>query len=341
MSWAAHELESYVIQRHLRVRIAFSAVLVGSLAPDLLTKLPVYGVNVGRHTYLKAADAALWQRGWPGAGFTTSLAFGLLLFALALAVTRHRGWALGLLIGQWAHVVTDSFDSAGTMLFFPFSTRRYALGMNVYSAQVGRYTDTAAYYSGLGGLWDVLWLAIGLSAFEMLRRRWFEERVVPNDPLWGWLRRRWHLRTTTLLALYRAWFVYAGCRIVGWSIWARLLNPDRGAMPVDLSWGGPSWVAGAPRPASVRSWAFVVDTARGIVGLAVAAWVLWRVFGRRLWARAGAVPAGSDGTGISPGAWPAARSASRTSPGCGRGPGAGSRTPAAARCTGPAPRASG
>lgn len=337
MSWAAHELESYVIQRHLRVKLAFSAVLVGSLAPDLLTKLPVYGVNIGARTYLKAADAAVWQRGWPGVGFTTSLAFGLVLFAAALAVTRHRGWALGLLVGQWAHVLTDSFDSAGTMLFFPFSTRRYAIGMNVYSAQVGRYTDTAAYYSGLGGLWDVLWLLIGLSAFEMLRRRWFEERVVPNDPLWGWLQRRWHLRTTTLTALYRAWFVYAGCRIVGWSLWARLLNPDRGSMGVDLTWGGPHWVTGAPDPAAVRSWAFVTDSVRGAVLLALVAWLGWRMIGRRLWARAGTRPTAAATTDASA----AARSASRTSPGCGRGPGAGSRRRRAAPCTDPAPRASG
>ena len=45
-----------------------------------------------------------------------------------LSVTRSRAWFLGLLIGQWAHALTDIFDSAGTMLFFPFTTQHYSTG---------------------------------------------------------------------------------------------------------------------------------------------------------------------------------------------------------------------
>ena len=339
MSWAAHELESYVIQRHLRVRIAFSAVLLGSLAPDLLTKLPVYGVKIGSHTYLKAADPAAWHRGWPGAGFTTSLSFGLLLFLGALAVTRHRGWALGLLVGQWAHVLTDSFDSVGTMLFFPFSTQRYAVGLWTYSAQAGRYADAAAYYSSLGGLWDTAWLAAALASFEVVRRRWFLERVEPDDPLWAWLRRRWHLRTSTLLALYRAWFVYAAGRIVGWTLWARLVNPDRGTMRFDPTWGGPSWIARAAGPSPLSARGYAVDIVTGVVLLALSAWLGWRLIGRRLWRRADPDP----GPRSSPtsGAAGAVPSGSRTWPGCAHEPGAGSRRPTAAPCTDPVPRASG
>jgi membrane-bound metal-dependent hydrolase YbcI (DUF457 family) len=335
MSWAAHELESYVIRRHLHVPLAFSAVLLGSLAPDLLTKLPVYGVRIGSRTYLKADDPALWHRAWPGAGFTTSLFFGLVLFVVALAITRHRAWALGLLVGQWAHVLTDSFDSVGTMLFFPFSTDRYAVGLWSYSAQAGRYGDAAAYYSSLGGLWDMAWLAAGLASFEVLRHGWFTREIEPTDPLWAWLRRRWHLRRSTLLALYRAWFVYAACRIVGWTLWARFVNPDRGTMTFDPTWGGPAWVARAPGPEATTWWSFVADSVAGAAGLAVTAWIGWRLVGRRLWRRAGEPPGpATPSSGAAP-------PASRTSPGCGRGPGAGSRTPTAAPCTDPALPASG
>lgn len=286
MSWAAHELESYVVRRHLKAEVAFSGLLLGSLAPDLFTKLPVYGISIGSHTYLKVKDAAAWHRGWPGAGFTNSLAFGLVIAFVALIVTRHRAWALGLLIGQWAHALTDSLDTVGSMLLFPFSTQRYAVGMSTYSAQTGRYTDTAAYYSGLGGVWDLVWLALGLASFEVLRQRYFDAQVEPADPLWGWLRRRFHLKDTTIVAMYRAWFVYGACRIVAWTLWARLLNPDRGTNTVDLTWGGPHWVTGADPPVIGAVGAYLLRTTLALAALAATTALLWRLVGRSAWTRA-------------------------------------------------------
>ena len=47
MSWAAHELENYVIQRHGGLRISFLAVALGAFSPDMLTKGFVYGLAVG------------------------------------------------------------------------------------------------------------------------------------------------------------------------------------------------------------------------------------------------------------------------------------------------------
>ena len=121
MSWAAHELESYVVQKHLPVRISYLAVLTGCLAPDMMTKLWVYGSSLGGHQF-GASNPAAFHRGWPGLGFTHSLTFGFLIAAVVLWRTQNRAWALGLLIGQWAHALTDVNDSVGTMLFFPFST---------------------------------------------------------------------------------------------------------------------------------------------------------------------------------------------------------------------------
>ena len=71
MSWAAHDLEPYVLQRKLgKARVSFAALVIGSWGPDLVTKWFVYGTNVfGLH--LKANDPARFHRGWPGAGLTT------------------------------------------------------------------------------------------------------------------------------------------------------------------------------------------------------------------------------------------------------------------------------
>ena len=75
MSWAAHDLEGYVFQRHLSrgVRISFVAFVIGSWGPDLLTKWFVYGVDFGGIN-LGAGDPTVFARGWPGAGMTHSLA---------------------------------------------------------------------------------------------------------------------------------------------------------------------------------------------------------------------------------------------------------------------------
>ena len=46
MSWAAHDLEPYAIQRHFGVKVAFVPLVIGSYSPDLLSKWFVYGINV-------------------------------------------------------------------------------------------------------------------------------------------------------------------------------------------------------------------------------------------------------------------------------------------------------
>jgi len=284
VSWAAHELESYVLQKHVKSGVSYLGILLGCLLPDLFTKLPVYGWTIGGFT-LKADFPAQYHRSWPGVGFTHSLLFGVLFALAVLAVTRSRCWTLGILIGEWAHVLTDTFDSVGTMLLFPFTTQHYSTGMWAYAAQAGRYGDAAAYYSSLGGVWDVLWLGVALSGFSVLRRRYFLERVAPQDPAWAWLQRRFDLDERALVAAYRAWFVYGASRIFGWTLWARVLNPERGVQVVDWSWGGPGWVEAVSFPA--RSWAqFSLSTAWGLVGVSAALALLWRVVGARLWARA-------------------------------------------------------
>jgi membrane-bound metal-dependent hydrolase YbcI (DUF457 family) len=282
VSWAAHELESYVLQRHTgdRVKVSYLAILLGCLLPDLMTKLPVYGVTIGSFS-LKASYPAQYHRGWPGVGFTHSLIFGVLVALLVLWRTKSKAWALGLLIGQWAHVLTDVNDTVGTMLFFPFSLQNYSTNMWAYAAQAGRYGDAAAYYSSLGGVWDLFWLLVAAFTWRVFTRDYFFDEVVPADPAWGWLRRRFDLSDRAMLLLYRGYFFYGACRIFAWTIWAHAVDHA----PWDLTWGGPSFVQAADL--SRQPWSeYLLNTLRGAVLMALALWLLWRFLGRRLWARA-------------------------------------------------------
>ena len=127
MSWAAHDLEPYVVQKHLGKKIAFVPLLVGSYAPDLLSKWFVYGIEV-LGIDLRADDPAQFHRDWPGFGFTHSLFFGLAVGLIIYLLVRSRVWAVSFVIGHWLHAITDVGDTLGSMLFFPFSTDHVALG---------------------------------------------------------------------------------------------------------------------------------------------------------------------------------------------------------------------
>jgi membrane-bound metal-dependent hydrolase YbcI (DUF457 family) len=282
VSWAAHELESYFIQKHTKVSVSYLAILIGCLLPDMLTKLPVYGITIGKMALLKAAVPYQYHRGWPGVGFTHTLMFGLLVAVLVFWLTGSREWFLGLLLGQWAHALTDMFDSVGTMVFFPFTTQHYTTGMWAYAAQQGRYGDAAAYYSSLGGIWDLLWLALALTGFRVLSKSYFFRTVVPADPAWGWLRRRFRLSPAGMLALYRAFFLYGACRAISWFLWARFVDHAS----LDLRWGGPYWVDKVVLP--TQTWqSYLENTVVGITGVALTCYLAWRFILRRWWREAG------------------------------------------------------
>lgn len=285
MSWAAHELESYVIQKHFKSKISYLGILVGCLLPDLFTKLPVYGLNIGSLTLIKASTPYKYHRGWPGVGPTHSLLFGFLFSVGILAIFKNRAWFLGILLGQWSHVLTDCFDSVGTMLFFPFTTQHYTTGMWGYAAQAGRYGDAAAYYSSFGGVWDLFWLAIAISSRSVLKKEYFFGRVVPDDPAWGWLKRKFGMSDRVMLAAYRAFFFYGACRIFGWFIWARLFNPERGTQTMDLTWKGPGWVERVS--SDVNDWGvFFLNTGKGIIGVTIALYLCWRFLVKGMFNRA-------------------------------------------------------
>ena len=245
MSWAAHDLEPYVIQKHLGKKVAFMPLLFGSYAPDMFTKWFVYGIGVFGYE-VRASDPARFHRGWPGVGFTHSLPFGVLLALIIYAVWRKPVIAYSFLIGQWAHSLTDTGDTVGTMLFFPFTTHLYSIGAWAYAGELGRQVDAGAYFSGLGFVWDGVWVVWAALSWKVLTRDYFRREVMAGDPFYRWAARS--LSERLLLAIYRAAFFYGVTRWVAWIVWAHFLqgsalyNGKKYTFNFDISWGGPHWV---------------------------------------------------------------------------------------------------
>ena len=172
MSWAAHDLEPYAFQRHLKLKVAFVPLLIGSYSPDMMTKWFVYGVHIGPWD-LKASDPAKFHRGWPGFGFTHSLLYGLVIGLIIWKVFGSKLWGLSFVVGQFAHALTDTGDTVGTMLLFPW-TLHFHLNAWAYAGQTGRMTDAAAYFSGLGSMWDAVWMVYGFYSWRVLTSDFFD-----------------------------------------------------------------------------------------------------------------------------------------------------------------------
>jgi membrane-bound metal-dependent hydrolase YbcI (DUF457 family) len=272
MSWAAHEFENYFIQKHVALKASFLGIVLGTFAPDLFTKSFVYASD----------DPARFHRGWPGVGFSHSFIFGVVFAVIVLAITRSRSWALGILIGQWAHVLTDIADTAGVMPFFPFSTESVTISMWKHAAAEGRYGDAAAYYSSLGGVWDLFWFTMAVVfAHQTFTRSYFRHVIVPADPrVWGWMHRTLHLPEKALLLIYRGFLFYGLGRMITWFLYARF-----GAKtPFQAVWGGPRYIAGNDLSDS-GPLEVIIRTAIGGVLFAGFLWLCWWLFIRRLWKR--------------------------------------------------------
>jgi hypothetical protein len=240
VSWAAHDLEPYALQRHLGLRVAIVPLLIGSYAPDLFSKWLVYGITIFGLDLKGSSNEGQFHRGWPGLGFTHSLSFGIVVGALILLASGSTIWAISFVIGDWAHALTDCGDTLGCMLFFPFSTHHFTIGAWAYAAQEGRFVDGAAYFSGPGGVvWEGFWVLLALAMWPVLTRDYFHRVVWHADSTFRVLG-RW-LPEIALLALFRASFFYGIARWSGWMIWAHVVHD----YPIDLSWGGPDWVTPA------------------------------------------------------------------------------------------------
>ena len=127
-------------------------------------------------------------------------------------------------------------DTYGTMLFFPLARTPCTSGHGRTRARPGRFTDAAAYYSGLGWVWDGVWLALVLWNWRTLTGSYFFTQVLPADVSLQAMQRR--VSSEAVLVLYRVAFLYGACRWVGWLVWAHVIHH----YPFDLTWGGPHWV---------------------------------------------------------------------------------------------------
>jgi hypothetical protein len=201
-------------------------------------KVWTYGFTVGGHHY-GPAEPSQWHRGFPGLGFSHSIAWALLLGLAVFLLTRNRAWTVGIALCASLHALTDTLDTVGTMLAFPFSTQTFSFGAWAYAATStgGKYADAGAYYSSLGLAIDVLWLVIVLLSWRVLTRSYWRDHIVKADPqAWAWLGRR--LPERALVTLYQAWFIYGVTRLIAWTGWVHVYAD----FTWDLSWGGPSWI---------------------------------------------------------------------------------------------------
>ena len=109
-----------------------------------------------------------------------------------------------------------------------------------YVGQAGRRTDAIAYYTSLGGAWDLFWAAWLATRWRVLTTAYFEAEVAPKDPLWPWLRKK--TGTAFALTVYRASAFFGVVSIIAWMLWALFVNDFQPHL--DWTLGGPSW---APR----------------------------------------------------------------------------------------------
>jgi hypothetical protein len=253
------------------LKLAFVPLLIGSYAPDMMSKWFVYGIHIGGWD-LKASDPVQFHRGWPGVGFTHSLLYGVVIAFLIWRFAGSKTWAISFLIGQWAHAITDTGDTVGTMLFFPWTIHIH-FGAWAYAGQTGRVTDAAAYFSGLGAVWDAVWIVYGIFSWRVLTRSYFEQHVYTADKSWAWANR--YLPRTALLVIYRAAFFYGTSRWIAWTLWAHAVHH----YPYDLSWGGPHWVHAAHSKS--LSWLQLVGVAAIIAAIVAAAYASRLMVARR------------------------------------------------------------
>lgn len=201
MSWAAHDLEPYLIRAKLGAAISVPFCLLGSYSPDLLTKWAVYGLDFSGNAKI-VSDPVQLHRGWPGVGFTHSLLFCFVVAGIILFLSKKRIWAVSFLIGAIAHVLSDTLDSVGVMLLWPLTDWHLHFDVWQYVGQAGRRADAIAYYTSLGGAWDLFWAGWLALRWRVLTTDYFEREISPKDPLWPWLRRK--VGDTVSLTLYRA-----------------------------------------------------------------------------------------------------------------------------------------
>ncbi len=239
MSWAAHDLEPYLLRAKLGAAISVPFCIVGSYSPDIFTKWAVYGLDFAGTKHI-VDDPVQLHRGFPGVGFTHTLLFPLIIAGLIFLASKKRLWAVSFLIGAWAHVFSDTLDSVGVMVLWPLTDWHMHFDVWEYVGEAGRRTDAIAYYTSFGGVWDAFWAVWLLARWRTLTTAVFVREIYPSDPFWPWARRK--LGMAGALAIYRASAFFGFTSIVAWTLWAIFVNDVHNSF--DWTLHGPQW---APR----------------------------------------------------------------------------------------------
>ena len=134
----------------------------------------------------------------------------------------------------------------------------------------------AAYFSGPGAVWDLVWIVLGIYSWRVLTRSYFEQHVFTADAFWSKANR--FIPVAALLVMYRVAFFYGTSRWIAWSLWAHVVHH----YPYDLSWGGPHWVNAAHSPP--LTWPQLAGVFGILAGVAAIFFVSRLEFGKRSWA---------------------------------------------------------
>ena len=171
MCWFSHDLEPYAF-KILSRRVLLTWLLFGSVSPDIFTKF-----------FIESGWIPVFQHRHIGIGVTHTLFFGVVVAIIIYFLAKRKvghDYAVrastSFLIGQWSHVLLDSLDSVGLMIFFPFSEKFFALSFWSYAAQLGHWGDLYVFYHSIALFIEtIVFVFVWLKAWRFLLPREFEK----------------------------------------------------------------------------------------------------------------------------------------------------------------------
>ena len=148
MSWLAHFTEQVVFKKHMP-KLDLRWLLIGGMAPDALGLLKIL-------IYTRVLEYE--QHRGMEFGAMHTLFFGFLIAGIVYFYYLRKNnwirndvaimWSVSVLIGEFSHIISDSFDSKGCMLFWPYLTEQYGIGFWEYRAHYGLSNDFMYFHWG-------------------------------------------------------------------------------------------------------------------------------------------------------------------------------------------------
>jgi len=97
------------------------------------------------------------------------------VIAIAIWLLKGKTEAISFYVGAVSHVISDTLDSVGCMLLYPFSTKLFPAGLWVYTVQEGLWNDLVSFYTQPWGLGIELFFGIWASVIIIKDKRMREE----------------------------------------------------------------------------------------------------------------------------------------------------------------------